>query len=175
MHICISKLTIIGSNNGLSPGWRPAGIWTSAGILFVGPLGTNFSEILIENLYIFIKENPFENVIWKWRPYCLGLNELISHLSTVTFIKSSSGHGNPLYITSGATSSINSNARCRPVAGGITSEPSKLTYDWPLLSCTLQLHSNSRSSCLFCICSSWGKKQKKTIILTSFKKTEASL
>ena len=33
MHICISKLTIIGSNNGLSPGRRQAFIWTSAGVL----------------------------------------------------------------------------------------------------------------------------------------------
>ena len=37
-----------GSDNGLSPGWRQAIIWTNAGILLIGPLGTNFSEILIE-------------------------------------------------------------------------------------------------------------------------------
>ena len=47
-HICVNKLTIIGSNNGLSPGRRQALIWTNAGILLIGPLGTNFSEILIE-------------------------------------------------------------------------------------------------------------------------------
>ena len=47
-HICISKLTIVGSDNGLSPGRRQAIIWTNAGILVTGPLGTNFSEILIE-------------------------------------------------------------------------------------------------------------------------------
>ena len=41
------KLTIIGSDNGLSPGRRQAIIWTNAGILLIGPLGTNFSEILI--------------------------------------------------------------------------------------------------------------------------------
>ena len=46
-HICISKLTIIGSDNGLSPSWRQAIISTSAGILLIRPLGTNFSEILI--------------------------------------------------------------------------------------------------------------------------------
>ena len=46
-HICVSNLTIIGSDNGLSPGRRQAVIWTSAGILLIGPLGTNFSEILI--------------------------------------------------------------------------------------------------------------------------------
>ena len=50
-HICVSKLTIIGSDNGLSPDRRQAIIWTNAGLsLLIGPLGTNFSEILIENL-----------------------------------------------------------------------------------------------------------------------------
>ena len=48
-HICASKLTIIiGSNNGLSAERRQAIIWNNAGILLIGPLGTNFSEILIE-------------------------------------------------------------------------------------------------------------------------------
>ena len=46
-HICISKLSILGSDNGLSPGRRQAIIWTNAGIWLIGPLGTNFSEILI--------------------------------------------------------------------------------------------------------------------------------
>ena len=41
-------LTIIGSDNGLSLSWRQAIIWTSAWILLIGLLGTNFSEILIE-------------------------------------------------------------------------------------------------------------------------------
>ena len=45
-HICISKLTNIGSDNGLSPGRRQAIIWTNAGILLIRTLGTNFSEIL---------------------------------------------------------------------------------------------------------------------------------
>ena len=47
-HICVGNLTIIASDNGLSPGQRQAIIWTNAGILFIGPLGTNFNEILIE-------------------------------------------------------------------------------------------------------------------------------
>ena len=46
-HICVSKLTIIGSDNGLSPGRRQAIIWTNAGILLIGPLETNFIEISI--------------------------------------------------------------------------------------------------------------------------------
>ena len=42
------KLTTIGSDNGLWPGRRQAIICTNAGILSIGPLGTNLSEILIE-------------------------------------------------------------------------------------------------------------------------------
>ena len=51
-HICVSKLTIIGSDNGLSPDRRQAIIWTKAGILLIGPLRTNFNEISIK-IYIF--------------------------------------------------------------------------------------------------------------------------
>ena len=46
-HICVDNLTSIGSDNGLSPGRLQAIIWTNAGILLIGPLWTNFSEILI--------------------------------------------------------------------------------------------------------------------------------
>ena len=47
-HIWASKLTIIGSVIGLSPRRRQAIIWTSVGILLIGPLGTNLIEIAIE-------------------------------------------------------------------------------------------------------------------------------
>ena len=46
MLICVSKLTIIGSDNGLLPGHHQAIIWTSAGILLIGSFGTNISEIV---------------------------------------------------------------------------------------------------------------------------------
>ena len=59
-HICVGKLTIIGSDNGLSPGRRQAKIWTNAEILLIGPLGTNFSEILIALFHS-------RNCIWKYR------------------------------------------------------------------------------------------------------------
>ena len=55
-HICVSKLTIIGLDNGLSPGRRQAIIWTNGGILLTRPLGTNFNEMLIEILtFSFMK------------------------------------------------------------------------------------------------------------------------
>ena len=75
-HICVSRLTITGSDNGLSPGWRQAIIWTNAGILLIGPLGTNFSEILI-GIYTFsFKKMHFKMSSGKWRPFCLGLDVL---------------------------------------------------------------------------------------------------
>ena len=46
-HICVGNLTIIGPDNGLSPGRPQAIVWTNAGIFLIGPWGTNFSEILI--------------------------------------------------------------------------------------------------------------------------------
>ena len=47
MHVCVIKLTIIGSDNGLSPGQRQAIIWTNAEILLIGLLGKKFGEVLI--------------------------------------------------------------------------------------------------------------------------------
>ena len=47
-QICVGKLNIIGSDNGLSPGRRQAIIQTNAGILLIRTLGTNFSEIWIQ-------------------------------------------------------------------------------------------------------------------------------
>ena len=55
-HICVSDLTIIGSDNDLSPGRCQATIRTNDGILLTRPLGTNFSEILIEILIFSFKE-----------------------------------------------------------------------------------------------------------------------
>ena len=75
-HICVSKLTIIGSDNGLSPDRRQAIIWTNAGILLIGPLGTNFSEILIEILAFSFKKMHLKVSSVKRRPFCLGLNVL---------------------------------------------------------------------------------------------------
>ena len=46
--MCVSNLTMIGSDNGLSPERCQDIIWTSTGILFIERLKTNFSEILIE-------------------------------------------------------------------------------------------------------------------------------
>ena len=75
-HICVSKLTVIGSDNGLSPGRRQAIIWTNAGILLIGPLETNFSQILIEIYKFSFKKMHLKMSSGKWRPFCLGPNVL---------------------------------------------------------------------------------------------------
>ena len=46
-HICISKLTVISSDNGLSPSRRQTIIWANAETLVIWHLGTNFIEIEI--------------------------------------------------------------------------------------------------------------------------------
>ena len=79
-HICVSKLTIIDSDNGWVPGRRQAIIWTNAGILLIGHLGTN------GEIHIFsFKKMHFKLSSAKWKPFCLGLNVLInrgSHAKT---------------------------------------------------------------------------------------------
>ena len=76
-HICVVKLTIIGSDNGLSPGRRQAIIWTNVGILLIGPLGTNFSEILFGIQTYSFKKMHLKMSSAKWHPFCLGLNVLM--------------------------------------------------------------------------------------------------
>ena len=77
-HICVGNLTIIGSDNGLSPGRRLAITWTNVGILLIGPLGTNFSEMLIEIHTFSFKKIHLKMSSGKWQPFCLGLNVLMS-------------------------------------------------------------------------------------------------
>ena len=78
-HICVGKLTIIGSDNGLPPGRRQAIIWSNAGILLIGPLGTNFSEILIGIQTFSFKKMHLKMSSVKGRLFSLGLNELIKY------------------------------------------------------------------------------------------------
>ena len=75
-HIYVGKLTIIGSDNGLSPDRRQAIIWTNAGILLIGPLGINFNEILIGIQTFSFKKIHLRMSSGKWRPFCLGLDVL---------------------------------------------------------------------------------------------------
>ena len=79
-HICVGNLTIISPDNGLSPGRRQAIIWTNAGILLMGPIGTNFNEILFEIHAFSFKKMHLKMSSGKFPPFCLGLNVLIRHI-----------------------------------------------------------------------------------------------
>ena len=70
-YTCVGKLTIIASDNGLSPGRRQAIIWTYDGILLIGPLGTKFNEISIEIHTFSFKKMHLKMSSAKWRPFCV--------------------------------------------------------------------------------------------------------
>ena len=74
-HICVGKLTIIGSDNGLSLGRYQAITWTSVGILLNGPLGTNVSEILSGIQASLFNKMHLKMSSAKWRLFCLSLNQ----------------------------------------------------------------------------------------------------
>ena len=76
-HICVSKLTLISSDNSLSPGRRQAIVWTNDGILLIRPLGTNFSEILSKIHTFSFNKMRLKVSSAKRRPFCFGLNVLI--------------------------------------------------------------------------------------------------
>ena len=75
-HICVGNLTIICSDDGLLPGQRQAIIWTNAGILLIGPLGTNILESLIEILTFSFTKIRLKLSSATWQPFCLGLSVL---------------------------------------------------------------------------------------------------
>ena len=79
-HICVKKLTIIGSDNGLSPGRCQAIIWTNAGILLIGSTETNFSENLSKFFIFSFSKMHLKISSGKCRPFCLGLNVLTYRL-----------------------------------------------------------------------------------------------
>ena len=73
MHICVRKLTIIGSDNGLSPGLHQAIIWTNARIFLIGHLVTNFKEISSRIHSFSFKKIHLKMSSGKLCPFCLGL------------------------------------------------------------------------------------------------------
>ena len=98
-HICVSKLTITGSDNGLSPERCHTIIWTNAGILLIGPLGTNFSEILIEIQTFSLKKIRLKMLSAKCCSFRLSLNVLRGYRVTSPMIS--------LLLCSGLSSHIN--------------------------------------------------------------------
>ena len=83
-HIYNSKLTIFGSDNGLTPGRRQAIIWTKDGILSILPKGTNFSDISLESHIISFKKMDLNMSSTKCRSFCLDKTALYNFPSTQT-------------------------------------------------------------------------------------------
>ena len=81
-HIGVGKLTIIASDNDLSPGRRQAIIETNDGILLIWTLRNKFQWSFNRNSYIFIQENALENVVCEValilsRPQCVKIKTTI--------------------------------------------------------------------------------------------------
>ena len=75
-HVCVIKLTIIGSDNGLSPGRRQAIIRNNVGILLIWSSATHFGEILSE-MHTFSSMKIYLKMSFvKWLQFYLGLNVL---------------------------------------------------------------------------------------------------
>ena len=81
----ISKLTIIGLDNGLSPCRRQAIIWINAGLLSIGTLGTNFTEFLSKIHTSSFQKMYLKMSSAKWRQFCIGLNVLIKERAIAFF------------------------------------------------------------------------------------------
>ena len=73
-YICVRKLSLIGSDNGFSPGQHQAIIRTNAAILLIWPLETNVTEMLIEIHTFSFKKIHLTTSSAKWRSFCLGVN-----------------------------------------------------------------------------------------------------
>ena len=87
-HICVSKLTISGSDNGLSPSRHQVIIWTYAAILLIRSLGINFSKISIKIPIFSFMKMPLKWSSAKWRSFCLGLNVLMQYLIGIDIVQS---------------------------------------------------------------------------------------
>ena len=75
-HICVGKINIIGSDNGLSPRRRQAIIQSQCWNIVNWTLGNKPQWNFNRNSNIFIQENEFESVVWKMaailsRPQCV--------------------------------------------------------------------------------------------------------
>ena len=85
-YICVSKLTNIDADNGLSPGRHQVIIWANVGILLIRTFWTNFSEILCE-----IHTFHSRKCIWKCRlwnggnQFCPGLHVLAKSINDMSY------------------------------------------------------------------------------------------
>ena len=79
-YIFAKKITIVGSEHGLSPGRRQAIFWTNARIVLIRTLGANLGEILSGIHAVSFKKMQKMHLKMssvKWRQFSVGLNVLI--------------------------------------------------------------------------------------------------
>ena len=86
LYIYVSKLTTIGSDNGLSPYLRQAIIWTNDGILLIRTLGTKFNGILSETHLFSFKKMHLKMLSGKCHPFCLGLNIMLNVFGAIVWL-----------------------------------------------------------------------------------------
>ena len=75
-YICIIELSSIGSGNGSLPVRRQAITWTTADLLSIGHLKTNFSEIQIKIRNFSFMKMHLKMSSAKWQPFCPRGDEL---------------------------------------------------------------------------------------------------
>ena len=90
MHMCVNKITIIGSDNGLWLCRHQGIILTSAGIFLIRTWGTNYSHILIAiNASLFRKLHLkcLEMAANFSRPQCVNRYDILIRRCTIVMIK----------------------------------------------------------------------------------------
>ena len=99
-HICVSELTIIGSDNGYSPVLAPSHYLNQCWNIINSTPIKKFSQILIEIHTFSFKKMHLKMSSGKWRPFCLGLNMLMTkatfvfpYVAWVKAISNSSNNG----------------------------------------------------------------------------------
>ena len=81
-HICVGNLTIIGLDDGLSPGHYLIQCWS----IVNWNITNKFQWNLKRNLYIFIPKNALENVVCEMASICLGLNVLTLNVREPSYL-----------------------------------------------------------------------------------------
>ena len=90
-HICVSKLTINGSDKALSPDRRQAIMWTNNGKVLIWPLGTNFRSKTLSEMHISsLKKIHLNMSSAKCRPFCLSFNVLNMISGWISYIVTAS-------------------------------------------------------------------------------------
>ena len=130
----------IGSDNGLSPIRRQAITWTNAGKVLTEPLGTNVSEILTKLHTFSFKKMHLKTSSAKRRPFCPGLNMLITYVNplenAIAIIEKFTGlHSSCSYRVawSNMYQNVKANQRTKSVYKCLDKSYRILIYEWHIV------------------------------------------